>query len=198
MTATRRRGEELEGAIREAVLAEIAQHGYAGATYEAIATRAGTSKPVLYRRWPSKAEMVLAAAASARSEQLTPPDTGSLAGDVKVLLRTMRSLIEATGRQTLLSLMAELSQPAAESLRVLLVTRGGTVLEPIAQRARERGELGEAPLPPRAISLPFDLVRHELLVIGILSDDALDAIVDDVVVPLLVTLSRQAATPVTD
>ncbi|TPX01055.1 helix-turn-helix transcriptional regulator, partial [Schumannella luteola] len=59
--ATRRRGAELEDAILDAVWDEIAEKGYGGLTYEAVATRARTSRAVLYRRWPSREELVLAA-----------------------------------------------------------------------------------------------------------------------------------------
>ncbi|MQA33768.1 TetR/AcrR family transcriptional regulator [Modestobacter roseus] len=192
MTSTRRRGAELQRAIEDAVLADVREHGYAGATYERIAARAGTSKAVLYRRWPSKAEMIVAATTSTRSRDLIPaPDTGSLAGDLRSLLRTMRALVGETNRATLLSLMAELDASAGESLRVLLFSQVGELLQPSIERARTRGELGATPLAPRALSLPFDLARHEFLVVGALTDAALDSIVDDVVVPLLVTSSRR-------
>jgi len=199
VSSTRRRGAELERAIEDAVLAEVQEHGYAGATYERIATRAGTSKAVLYRRWPSKAEMILAATTSAQSGHLIPsPDTGSLAGDLRSLLRMMRSLVGQTSRETLLSLMAELASPEAEPLRLLLFSRAGELMQPAVDRARSRGELGDIPLAARAVTLPFDLARHEFLVVGDLPDTALDAIVDDVVVPLFATVSRRPQHPHAD
>ncbi|MGV0599856.1 helix-turn-helix domain-containing protein, partial [Mycolicibacterium pulveris] len=54
----RRRGEELDGAIRTAVLRLLAEHGPAGVTMEAVAAAARTSKPVLYRRWPDAATLL--------------------------------------------------------------------------------------------------------------------------------------------
>ena len=190
MTATRRHGRELVRAIHQAVLAEIAEHGYPGITFDGVATRAGTSKPVLYRRWSSKADMVLDALMDGSPELTVPADTGSLSGDLKAFLRNMRSLMERAGRQTMLSLLAELDRTAGESVRDLLFARGADVIEPLLDRARARGELGSAPLPPRMVALPLDLVRHEVLFAGSLTEETLDTIVDELAVPLLTARSR--------
>ena len=48
--ATRRSGEELREAILDAVLCELFDRGYAGLTFDGVAHRAHTSKPVIYRR----------------------------------------------------------------------------------------------------------------------------------------------------
>ncbi len=55
---TRRRDETLISAIRDATYAELEEHGYSGVTFEGVASRAKTSKPVLYRRYRSRAHMV--------------------------------------------------------------------------------------------------------------------------------------------
>jgi AcrR family transcriptional regulator len=192
MTATRRHGTELVRAIHEAVLAEVAEHGYAGTTYEGIATRAGTSKPVLYRRWPTKAGMVLDAFLEARPGLTVPRDTGSLSGDLKAFLRSAQSMMERAGRQTLLSLLAELDPSAGEAVRELLFARGADIIGPLLDRARRRGELGDAPLPIGIAAPALDLVRHEVLVVGALTDEKLDIIVDEIAVPLLTARSRAA------
>ena len=149
MAATRRHGKELVRAIHEAVLAEVAEHGYAATTYEGIATRAGTSKPVLYRRWPTKASMVLDAFLEASPGLTVPSDTGSLSGDLKAFLRNAQSMMERAGRQTLLSLLAELGPSAGEAVRELLFARGADIIGPLllrpglraaaARRHRHRG-----------------------------------------------------------
>src|SRR5580704_17603611 len=58
---TRRRGEALETALLDAAWEELQAVGYAGLTTEAVADRAGTSRAVIYRRWPKRAELVIAA-----------------------------------------------------------------------------------------------------------------------------------------
>src|SRR5215469_17116772 len=58
---TRRRGKELEYALYDATLAELAAVGYSGLTMEGIAASARTGKAALYRRWSSKSALVQAA-----------------------------------------------------------------------------------------------------------------------------------------
>lgn len=55
----RKRGNELEDAIREAAFAELTEVGYAALSVEAVAARARTGKASIYRRWPTKADLVL-------------------------------------------------------------------------------------------------------------------------------------------
>ncbi|MDT4905972.1 MAG: hypothetical protein QOH52_3988, partial [Pseudonocardiales bacterium] len=55
----RRRGAALEDAIREAAYAELTEVGYTAFSVEAVAARARTGKASIYRRWPTKQELVL-------------------------------------------------------------------------------------------------------------------------------------------
>ena len=87
MPPQRRRGEALETALLDAAWAELAERGYDELTIDAVATRAGTSRAVLYRRWPGKPELVLAALVhQVENRTVEAPDTGSLRGDVVALL----------------------------------------------------------------------------------------------------------------
>src|SRR5947209_1689551 len=54
----RKRGAELEQAIRDATIAELACCGYGSLTIESVAARAQTGKASIYRRWPTKQELV--------------------------------------------------------------------------------------------------------------------------------------------
>src|ERR1700753_3922589 len=88
--ANRRRGTALEDAVLHAAWAELVEQGYANMTLESVARRAGTSRPVLFRRWPSRIK--LATAALARYFALNPieiPDLGNFAAEVSLLLRRM-------------------------------------------------------------------------------------------------------------
>jgi AcrR family transcriptional regulator len=55
----RKRGAELEQAIRDATIAELASGGYGSVTIESVAARAQTGKASIYRRWPTKQELVV-------------------------------------------------------------------------------------------------------------------------------------------
>jgi len=75
----RRYGAALEEALLDAAWDELGEIGYAGFTVDAVARRAGTSRPVLYRRWPSRARLVLAASERMRrhcsSKTFPAPDS---------------------------------------------------------------------------------------------------------------------------
>src|SRR5690242_4950865 len=77
----RRRGPALERAIHEAVLAELSEIGYAGLTIESVASRARTGKASIYRRWPTKQQLVMDAFCASFGETLDLLD-GSLAASV--------------------------------------------------------------------------------------------------------------------
>jgi AcrR family transcriptional regulator len=179
---SRRRGALLEDAILDAVWAELNAHGYAALTMEAVAARARTGKAVLYRRWPNRAALVLAAV----RRRVVPfselvPDTGTLRGDVLALLRAMVERYAEVGPTVVNGLLAEVHDLRLEILDVIPEAMG-TVLG----RAVDRGEIEGARITPRITRLPMDLVRHDLLVTRTPpSDAALVEIVDDAFLPLL-------------
>ena len=185
----RRYGQALEDAIRVAVRTELARHGYSGLTFDGVAAQAHTSKPVLYRRWPTKALMVVDAF-EVTAPLTPPPDTGSLAGDLTALLSAIRGRFPEQDRDTILGLMADLDDRAGALAHTLLLESAEDLLSPILQRGRARGELGDAEIPPRTLRVPFDLMRHDALIGAPLSDADINAIVDDCVMPLLVSLSN--------
>ncbi|UVF80496.1 TetR/AcrR family transcriptional regulator [Gordonia mangrovi] len=182
--ATRRRGADLEAAIHTAVQSELMTHGYAGLTFEGVAAAAETSKAVLYRRWPTKASMVFASVAGADSSPLHTPDTGSLVGDLTQLLRDGNALFTHHGRGMILGILSDADEATAESMREVIFRRAAELVGPIAEHARERGELGPNPIPTRALALPMDLLRNETLLRRPLDDDGIAEIVDTCVVPL--------------
>jgi AcrR family transcriptional regulator len=178
----RRRGTALEDALLAAAWDELRAVGYAGLTMDGVAARASTSKAVLYRRWPNRAQLVLAAMRHhGGSIEGRPPDTGSLRGDVLAVLRHMRNRFKEIGPDTLHGLIAELDDLPPDLFEVSpnLVT---TILE----RAAQRGEARPDRITRRIAALPGDLLRHELLTTRRAAPDrVLAEIVDEVFLPLV-------------
>lgn len=184
---SRRRGAALEDAILQAAWDELAAVGYADLTMEGVAARAKTSKAVLYRRWPSRAELVIAAMRQ-RAPMLSgeAPDTGSLRGDVLALLgRVSRGVVEV-GLETILGLMAEVFQNAQLSSYLQARQAGLKAMTTIMERAAARGEVRPEKITPRIASLPVDLVRHELFATrSAVPEKVLAEIVDEIFLPLV-------------
>ena len=186
---TRRRGAELEQAILDATWDELREVGYTALTIEAVAKRAGTSKPVIYRRWQSRAELVMAAWATRQPVDTQTPDLGTLRGDTLWLFQRIAKRMTSMMGQTIAGVMADtFKHPEVQALlrekmdSAPLTTRVWTIVE----NAVARGELKPVHLPPRVLRLPLDLIRSEVIVCGgPLPDDVLESMVDEVYIPLL-------------
>jgi AcrR family transcriptional regulator len=186
--ATRRRGAALEAAILDAAWDLLKTDGWHGFTFGGVAERAQSSKPVLYRRWPNREELLRATLRRQGARiPLEGPDTGSLRGDVIAVLTRVnqrQSSVAAVMSMRLSASFQELGLSPAELRRELIGDRESAMVAIVA-RAVERGELGPKPLPARVVALPADLLRHELLMtLEAASPEVIASIVDDAFLPL--------------
>ena len=193
---TRRRGAALEQAILRAAADELTESGYAALTMDRVARRAGTNKNAIYRRWPSRAALAVAAYRQVAAGELQVPDTGELRGDVLELLRRLnrdlssprggllRSLLSSIGDDR--ELLAQLLEQAGDATRAMSLT--------ILGRAVARGEAAPAALHPRVATVAVVLLRHEYVMRGVaaVDDGVLVEIVDEVYLPLV---RRRGQTP---
>ena len=92
----RPRDPRIDDAVLRATVELLGETGYADLSVDAIAERAGTSKPAIYRRWPSKAHLVHEAVFPI-AEATELPDTGSLAGDVREMVRRTTARADHAG-----------------------------------------------------------------------------------------------------
>lgn len=93
----RPRDPRIVGAVLEATVEMLGESGYAELSVDAIARRAGTSKPAIYRRWPSKAHLVHEAVFPL-GELTELPDTGSIGGDVRAMVRRSADVLTTPPR----------------------------------------------------------------------------------------------------
>lgn len=122
----RPRDPRIDGAVLRATVELLAETGYAALPVSAIAERAGTSKPAIYRRWPSKAHLVHEAVFPI-GDATTLPDTGSVASDVREMVhRTMAFLTTPAARAALPGLVGELA--ADPTLHAALLERFAGVI----------------------------------------------------------------------
>jgi AcrR family transcriptional regulator len=186
--ATRRRGRELQQAILSAVLEELAETGYVGLTVEGVAARARTSRPVLHRRWPTRAELVLAALSETRPRGNELSDTGSFRSDVIVLLQQVRRRFADIGPEVIWGLMAETARDPGLTALVraqFVQTVSQELMTTLLDRAIARGEFGPDRPGPRVIAMPVDLLVHDLLIYGKADDGEIISVVDEALLPLL-------------
>ncbi|HUR07917.1 MAG TPA: TetR/AcrR family transcriptional regulator [Nonomuraea sp.] len=179
---TRRRGALLEDALLDAAWEEVRAAGYANLTMEGVAARAGTSKGVLYRRWPYRAMLILSAIRRQMpSMRREIPDTGDLREDVLIVMREFRRRYEIIGPDIAHGLMSELSDMPGDAWDV-----SPEVLTIVLERAATRGEVRMEGISPRVVTLPLDLLRHALMLSPAqLGAESLAEIVDEIFLPLV-------------
>jgi AcrR family transcriptional regulator len=186
-SGSRRRGKVLEAAIFDAVLQELAQVGYVNFSIERVAAAAGTSKPVIYRRWPTRARLVYAALRAKRPGlSVDAPDTGTVRGDVMVILQRISEMVNELNPEVIFGLIAELLHESESSLFAEVQERNTKIMTEILTRGIRRGEIAAEKLTPRLVALPLDLVRYQLMVLRQpLSAQDTEEIIDRIFLPLV-------------
>jgi AcrR family transcriptional regulator len=190
----RRRGEELEAALLDAAWDELAETGFAKLTMESVAVRAKTGVAVLYRRWPNKDDLVIAAIGHyGKTRPVDIPDTGTLRGDMLALLggiNNERNTFTVVVSAAFSGLLSSTGLTPAE-VRARLIGDRPIWSHEIFRRAHERGELDLDSVPAAVLTMPFDLMRHDLLMtLKPVPPDRITAIVDDLFLPLIAAYHR--------
>ncbi len=139
----RPRDPRIDDAALRATVELLGASGYADLSVDAIAKRAGTSKPAIYRRWPSKAHLVHEAVFPI-TEATALPATGSLEDDVREMVRrTTGVLTTPAARAAMPGLVAEMATDP--TLHTRLLERFGYVLsQGLTERldeAKNRGDV---------------------------------------------------------
>ena len=154
--------EDMTEAIRAAVFEELAAVGFARMSIEGIARRAGVGKTAVYRRWRSKLHLVLDVVSAVAAAGMPAPDTGSLHGDVRMLLEVAaRALRHPVASQIIPDLLAEAARNPETGERA----EGGAARQPAGHR---RGDGRRAPSsagrsrPVRTAGLALDLITGPL------------------------------------
>lgn len=145
------RSERVVRSVLRAAMDELAKAGYGALRVEDVAIRAGVNKTTIYRRWPTKGDLITAAVVASAIPHEPLPDTGSLRADLIVMLeRSLAFVRTAEGRAITRIITVESGDRDVDSLcrsvRDSILTRRAAVLE----RAQVRGEL-PVDLDPRVI-----------------------------------------------
>jgi len=188
--STRRRGEELEQAILHAAAEELREVGYSGMTMDRVAARAGTNKNAIYRRWPHRAALGVAAYRQLSDAAMPNPDTGTLRGDALEMLRRANQTWSSPHGAVLRGLLAAAADDP-ELLTLMRERSGENTMDrawlTMLERAVARGEAPPGAAHPRVATTPMMLLRAEYAMRGIPSvpDEVLIDILDEVFLPLV-------------
>ena len=184
----RPRDPSRDGVIRAAILRLLADVGYGALTMDAVASEAGVGKATIYRRWRTKQDLVVDTISDLNRAEASAPDTGSLEGDLRQMLRSLVSVINGpTGAATLSLLSTVPHQPAlAEAFQNGPLAVWRQSFEEIWARAEQRGEVRPGVGGSVAAETTSALLVQRWLLTGRPVDDAFaDEVIDTVVLPLI-------------
>ncbi|AMW18627.1 TetR/AcrR family transcriptional regulator [Mycobacteroides chelonae] len=165
----------------------LQQHGYDRLSVDEVAAESKASKATIYRRWPSKAELVLAAFVEGMRAQLVRPDTGSLRED---LLQIGDSVLEESRHNLpiMRGMLNEIARNPAltKAFRTQFIDQRKSLISDVLDAAVERGEIDSAAINEELWDLlPGYLVFRGLLPVRSATADTVRTLVDDVIMPSL-------------
>ena len=195
----RRRGEVLVDAIHAAVMSELATRGYDALTIEGVAERAQTGKASIYRRWPTKLDLVLDTVDAHMPSIGSAPDTGSVRDDLLIVMRRIAKHMNSREGSAVRNCMTDLksNEGLASAVRERLVVPRKRVVVDILRRGVERGEVREDAITDRVVELGPMLLYAERTQLGTaLRDASVVAIVDEILMPLLRPVGAVSGAPV--
>ena len=182
----RGRAAEVVERVLTATAEELSRVGYAALRVDDVAARSGVNKTTIYRRWPSKAELV-AAALESISELPAAIDTGSLREDLRAsLLQVIAFATEPVGRGVLRMMQTERSDPEGDAIARKLRLEQRKLRVAMVERGIARGEL------PQSVNaeLIVDLVSAPVLSRAVTFGEIVDAAYIDAMLDLVLAGAR--------
>jgi AcrR family transcriptional regulator len=176
-----------ESELLAVTLRLLQEHGYDRLTVDAVAATARASKATVYRRWPSKAELVLAAFIEGVRQVAVPPETGTLRGD---LLRVGELVCQQAEQHasTIRAVLVEVSRNPAlnDVMQRHFLDQRKALIHHILQQAVDRGEIAESAISDELWDLlPGYLIFRSIIPSRPPTPHTVQALVDDVIIPSL-------------
>ncbi len=176
-----------EAELLAVTLAVLQQCGYDRLTVDAVAARAHASKATVYRRWPSKAELVVAAVTQGIAAVAVPPNTGSLRGDLVHLAHVIAAQSRLHGT-TIAGVLPEIRRNPRlfQVLQREFHDQRRALIHAVLHQAADRGEINPSVISDEIWDvLPGYLVFRALIPTREVTDTTLVALVDDLLLPSL-------------
>jgi AcrR family transcriptional regulator len=162
----RQRSQAADDAILTAALDVLRQHGYQGLTMVAVIERSGVSSATLYRRWPTKQALVVAALKTLTADPACS-DTGTLAGDIESLVkRIARAMATPDDLFAVLATEVKHDEELRAMNRVAFIEPRLEQVRAILDRAVDRGELATRPPTDVVLSLVTGPLYHRTFILG--------------------------------
>jgi AcrR family transcriptional regulator len=185
----RKRDHTRDPEILDAALEVLAEAGYDGMTIDMVAARAKAGKATMYRRWPSKSELVIDAVACMKNGDIDfdrLPDTGTLRGDLIAMIKAPSIKDSETKLKIMAGLVSMLTRnpELADAANTAMVEPRAAVNRVFFKRAIERGEISSDCNVEMLSQVSASMVAYRALILRTPVDRAfLISIIDGVVMP---------------
>jgi AcrR family transcriptional regulator len=176
-----------EAELLAVTLRLLQEHGYDRLTVDAVASAARASKATVYRRWPSKAELVLAAFIEGVRQVAVPPETGTLRGD---LLRLGELVCQEAHEHasTIRAVLVEVSRNPAlnDVMQHQFIDQRKALIRHVLREALDRGEIDDDAITDELWDLlPGYLIFRSIIPNRPPTGHTVQVLVDDVIIPAL-------------
>ena len=187
----RKRDHTRDPEILAAALEILAETGFDGMTIDMVATRAKAGKATLYRRWPSKNELVIDAVACMKQADLDQsrlPDTGTLRGDLVAMIKP-RTIDDAVKKMQIMAgvmSMISATPDLADAANDALIKPRAAANRFLIQRAIDRGEVdADCDIDALCLVTPAMATYRTLIERKPVDRDFLISLIDGVLLPAL-------------
>lgn len=185
----RKRDHSRDADILEVAADVLAESGYDGMTIDMVAARAKAGKATLYRRWPSKNDLVIDAVACMKSAGLDLsklPDTGTLRGDLIAMIHPP-SIADAEKKLRIMAGVVSMltrSPELADAAREAIIEPRASATRALLRRAVERGEISaDCDIDTLALVSPSMVAFRVLMLRRPVDREFLESLIDSVVLP---------------
>jgi AcrR family transcriptional regulator len=181
-----------EAELLAVTLQLLQEHGYDRLSLEAVATTARASKATLYRRWPTKAELVLAAFVEGTRQVAVDPDTGRLRDDLLALGEAICAHVSIHA-STIRAVLVETSRSAElnETMQQQFLGERKAMMKQLLARAVDRGEIEASAITDDLWDvLPGYLIYRSILTGQSPGQRTVRDLVDNLIIP---SLTRHSA-----
>lgn len=189
---TRKRGDILIESIYDATMEIIKEVSYANLTFQQIAQAAKTSRTVLYRRWATTFDLIKEIIAYKTRIALDGDlfdkieDTGSLRGDLLLLLTLYQRVYAEVGSEIMNAFLFEMSQnnKRIADVKINVTNKNILIMKKLLEFAKVRGDKLKE-VSEMTLTLPFDLTRMEnIMHKDVVDESRLELLVDEVLLPV--------------
>ena len=181
----RPRDPACDAAILQAALDVFAEEGYAGVSIDGVAARAGVGKATIYRRYSSKAEMIVEAVRCGAAVDDRLPDTGDLRADLASMMQPLIDRLRGDDAKllTMFAVERQRDPELQEQFQRSVIGKKREHIRHLVEAAIERGELPATADVELIAEVPPALIWHHALYGLAMADDFLERILDLILAP---------------